>query len=71
MPKIYELLGYPITDQSPDVVESRRRAYCPFISDMCDGGGNRFMSDIDLHEHPELKELFPNLTRVPSGVCSI
>ena len=71
MPKIYELLGYPVNDNSPDVVESRKRAYCPFISNMCDGGGNRFMSDIDLREHDELKALFPGLTRVPSGVCSI
>ena len=71
MPKIYELLGYPVNDNSPDVVESRKRAYCPFISDICDGGGNRFMSDIDLHEHDELKALFPDLMRVPSGVCSI
>ena len=71
MPKIYELLGYPINDNSPDVVESRKRAFCPFISDMCDGGGNRFMSDIDLCEHDELKALFPGLTHIPSGVCSI
>ena len=71
MPKIYELLGYPVEDNSPSVVESRKRAYCPFISDMCDGGGNRFMSDIDLREHEELKQKFPGLNRVPSGVCSI
>ncbi len=71
MPKIYELLGYPINDNSPQVVESRKKAFCPFISDTCDGGGNRFMSEIDLQEHPELKACFPDLTRVPSGVCSI
>ena len=71
MPKIYELLGYPVDDNSPTVVESRKRAYCPFISGTCDGGGNRFMSDIDLREHDELRELFPGLPRVPSGVCSI
>ena len=71
MPKIYELLGYPVTDNSPAVVESRKRAYCPFISDTCDGGGNRYMSDIDLREHDELKEMFPGLNRIPSGVCSI
>jgi len=71
VPKIYELLGYPITDKSPEVVESRKKAFCPFISDMCDGGGNRFMSDIDLRDHPELKAMFPDLNRVPSGVCSI
>ena len=71
MPKIFELLGYPVDDDSPAVVESRKRAYCPFISGMCDGGGNRFMSDIDLREHDELKALFPGLDRVPSGVCSL
>lgn len=71
MPKIYELLGYPISDQSPEVQASRSRAYCPFISDLCDGGGNRYMSDIDLADHSELRKKFPGLTRVPSGVCSI
>ena len=71
MPKIFELLGYPVDDNSPEVVESRKRAYCPFISDICDGGGNRFMSDIDLEQHSELKQKFTGLTRVPSGVCSI
>ncbi len=59
MPKIYELLGYPINDNSPEIMESRRRAFCPFISDTCDGGGNRYMADIDLREHPELGEVFP------------
>lgn len=71
MPKIYELLGYPISDNSPEVQESRKKAYCPFISDTCDGGGNRYMSDINLAEHKELSGKFPGMTRVPSGVCSI
>ncbi len=71
MPKIFELLGYPLSDQSENVKLSRKKAYCPFISGLCDGGGNRYMSDIDLKDHPELSELFPGLTRVPSGVCSI
>lgn len=71
MPKIYELLGYPTGDNSPKVVDSRKRAYCPFISGLCDGGGNRYMSDIDLRDHSELQGLFPGLNRVPSGVCSI
>lgn len=71
MPKIFELLGYPAEDQSPEVVESRKIAFCPFISDQCDGGGNRYMSDIVLREHPDLQPLFPGMDRVPSGVCSI
>lgn len=29
------------------------------------------MSDIDLKDHPELSKMFPGMTRVPSGVCSI
>lgn len=71
MPKIYELFGYPINDRSSKVTESRKKAFCPFISDRCDGGGNRFMSEIDLRNHIELKQLFPNMDSVPSGVCSI
>ncbi|MBQ7690115.1 MAG: hypothetical protein IJT30_02835 [Muribaculaceae bacterium] len=71
MPKIFELLGYPVSDNSSRIVETRKRAYCPFVSGMCDGGGNRYMSDIDLRFHPELKKMFPGLNRVPSGICSI
>lgn len=71
MSKIYELLGYPIGDNSKKVIESRQKAYCPFMSDRCDGGGNRYMSDINLVGNKELQSLFPGLTRVPSGICSI
>ena len=71
MPKIYELLGYPVADHSEFVRNSRRRAYCPFISDVCDGGGNRYMSNIDLRDHAELQREFPGMDSVPSGVCSI
>lgn len=71
MPKIYELLGYPVEDKSPEVVESRKKAYCPFIASKCDGGGNRFMSEIDLRQHKELQAMFPDMEHVPSGVCSI
>lgn len=71
MSKIYELLGYPAEDNSPSVQESRKKAFCPFISGMCDGGGNRYMSDINLQDHQDLKKMFPGMSRVPSGVCSI
>lgn len=71
MPRIYEALGYPVTDKSEFVQESRRKAFCPFISDLCDGGGNRYQSEIDLSTHPELQEMFPGFGRIPSGVCSI
>ena len=71
MPQIYELLGYPVSDKSEKVTESRRRAFCPFMNSTCDGGGNRFMSEISLTEHPELQSFFPSFDRIPSGVCSI
>lgn len=71
MPKIYELFGYPIDDRSSLVVESRKNAFCPFMQVTCDGGGNRFMSDIDLELHKELKEFFVGLSKVSSGICSI
>lgn len=71
MPQIYELLGYPISDNSEKVTASRKRAYCPFMDASCDGGGNRFMSEIALKDHPELQKFFKSMERVPSGICSI
>lgn len=71
MPQIFEILGYPISDNSSKVIESRKKAYCPFMNSTCDGGGNRFMSEISLKDHPELQDYFPNMDRVPSGICSI
>ena len=71
MPKIFELFGYPVTDKSSDVQESRSQAFCPFMSATCDGGGNRFQSEINLSEHDELKKFFRGIDKVPSGICSI
>lgn len=73
MPKIYELYGYPINDTSSTVERSRKKAYCPFLSATCDGGGNRHMSDVSLAQHPELKNYFDKSAgeSVPSGICSL
>lgn len=71
MPQVYELLGYPLSDKSDDIEMSRRKAFCPFMNAKCDGGGNRFMSEISLNDHPELKNYFPDMDKVPSGICSI
>jgi hypothetical protein len=37
----------------------------------CDGGGNRFVSNIDLSKNTELANFFGHSSTVPSGVCSI
>ena len=49
----------------------RQKAYCPFISHKCDGGGNLYMSVIKLKNHQELKNKFPEMDEVHPGVCSI
>ena len=71
MSKIYELFGYPATDKSTDVQSSRQKIFCPFMSAVCDGGGNRFQSEINLSAHPELQNFFHGMEKVPSGICSI
>lgn len=71
MPQIFELLGYPASDNSEKVVQSRKKAFCPFMTATCDGGGNRFMSELLLKEHPELQMFFNSMETVPSGICSI
>lgn len=37
----------------------------------CDGGGNRYLSNVDLKRSPALARLFPGRAEIPSGVCSL
>ena len=71
MSKIFELFGYPLDDQSPEAIEARQNAQCPFMSTDCDGGGNRHLSNINLKQNEELAAFFPKRSIVPSGVCSL
>jgi hypothetical protein len=71
MPKIFEIFSYPIEDDSAAATENRRQAKCAFMKRDCDGGGNRYLSDVDLSNKPELKTFFRNRDKVRAGVCSI
>ena len=71
MPKIYELFGYRVTDRSSEAEACRKAALCPFSGLDCDGGGNRYLSNVTLAGKPELQRYFPSKKVVPSGVCSI
>lgn len=71
MPRIFELFGYPISDQSLEAAVSRSKAHCPFMNRQCDGGGNRYSSQVELGPKHALYSLFPGLNEVPAGVCSI
>ena len=51
--------------------ENRARAWCPFMDTECDGGGNRYLSALDLRKNPHLRKFFPGKQIVQSGVCSL
>ena len=71
MPKIFELFGFPVEIQTKEAIECRKAAKCPFMGGDCDGGGNRYASQIDLNTNALLKKFFDNREFAPSGVCSI
>jgi hypothetical protein len=71
MSKIFELFGYPLNDQSPEATETRRNAQCPFMGADCDGGGNRYLSNVDLKQNVELATFFQGRSSAPSGICSL
>ncbi len=71
MPRIFELFGFRVGDQSKKAKAHRQAATCPFADCDCDGGGNRYLSNVDLHDRPELRDFFLGRETVPSGVCSL
>lgn len=74
MPKIFELFGHRLDDDSPEAQADRKNCNCPFMDRECDGGGNRYSSQIDLEDlrySEELKSYFKGREVVPAGVCSI
>ncbi len=74
MPKIFELFGHRVDDTSPEAEADRKNCSCPFMGRDCDGGGNRYSSQIDLEDlrySQELKHYFEGRETVPAGVCSI
>lgn len=71
MPKLFEIFGYPVEDNSKEAQQNRIQARCPFMDRDCDGGGNRYLSQIDLSKNSQLKVLYPNRNVLAAGVCSI
>lgn len=71
MPKFYEVYGRDVYDSSNQAVAERKAAYCPFIDNQCDGGGNRHQTKIKLSDS-ELRSFFnADLSSVIPGICSI
>jgi len=71
MSKIFELFGYRLDAWSDEAAANRAKAWCPFMGAECDGGGNRYLSAIDLNKTTALRPFFPNRTVVQAGVCSL
>jgi hypothetical protein len=49
MSVIYEIYGHRLNDISDEAKNHRARAWCPFMDNPCDGGGNRSQSTLDLN----------------------
>lgn len=73
MPKIHEVFGFPLEDKSPVAEDHRKRTWCPFRNDYCDGGGNRYLSraEFDEEKDHDLIEYFGGKKVVQAGVCSL
>lgn len=71
MPEIFEIFGYPLSDQSEEAKSNRLAARCPFMERDCDGGGNRYLSQVQLVDTHPLKSLYPTRETLAAGVCSI
>lgn len=69
---VKELFGIPATDlDNPNLGQAR----CPFMGDMCDGGGNRYMAELPLGNDAGLRARFGTAVleqgSVPCGICSV
>lgn len=71
MSKIFELFGYRLDAWNDEATANRAQARCPFMDAECDGGGNRYLSAIDLRKSNHLKNYFPGKEMVQCGVCSL
>lgn len=71
MSKIFELYGYRLDYWNEEATQNRAKAWCPFMDTECDGGGNRYLSALDLRKNPGLGKFFPGKDLVQSGVCSL
>lgn len=74
MATIYELFGFPVDDRTPEAETHRQACLCPFMGKICDGGGNRSQTKIDLKKpkNQGLRNYFnSDIEKVIPGVCSI
>jgi hypothetical protein len=71
MSKIFELYGYRLDCWSENAENNLKRVWCPFMNAECDGGGNRYLSAINIKTNAKLRAKIQNKEIIQSGVCSL
>ncbi|HCC36601.1 MAG TPA: hypothetical protein DEQ14_02740 [Treponema sp.] len=71
MSKIFELYGYRLDCWNESAENNLSRAWCPFMNAECDGGGNRYLSAINLNENAKLRAKIKDKDTIQTGICSL
>ena len=71
MSKIFELYGYKLSCWNDEAEDNLKNVFCPFMNSECDGGGNRYLSAINLKTNQQLKKRIKNRDLIQVGVCSL
>jgi hypothetical protein len=71
MSKIFELYGYRLDCWNNKSEANMKNVFCPFMNSECDGGGNRYLSAINLKTNPKLTEKIKGKNIIQAGVCSL
>ena len=70
MAVVKELFGHPL--HSPDGIDARKFALCPFMGKKCDGGGNRDMARLFFNSDAAVRARFdPSVLKDGSVSCAI
>lgn len=69
MSRIAESYCSPTSDISV-IHEAVSTQFCPLLKAPCDGGGNRYLSDLEIKGH-QLQLLAPGVDRIRSSICSL
>jgi len=71
MSKIFELYGYRLDCWNDAAENNLKRVWCPFMNGECDGGGNRYLSAINLKTNAKLRARIKGKDSIQAGVCSL
>jgi hypothetical protein len=69
--KIFELYGYRLDCWNEAAENNLKRVWCPFMDGECDGGGNRYLSAIDVKSNVNLSAKIKGKDIIQAGVCSL